>query len=482
MDSVDPAQTPSLSRINSLAPFIVGLVVAAAVAFSASSPPSHYLSWTELLGSAVERVFFVSLACVMAAAFIFAVTSRTSKLDSSILARNSRAAIWLAPLALFIRANSLWTIAIAATFAVIVTPSFRAAEEPSSDPEDSLLFSLRPDEIPLSSKFRPQVCVAAALCAQIGTLAALGGHSLAGAIVVGIAFAALTWSMPRWPSNNSQPVAPRDLQTRSLLVDLMAVVVTIAGLIPYVRGSSGFGLLGSSHKHPAHGIADGGGTSHHSARLQVADNPGTSASEGNAGIVLWPMNQVETKLVAPTPIDLTQNRAYGRDTDPLVIPFNGVYWFFKAPDLRPPKSSRQAQASPDAVDIRSTDRRPLSIEAHDHLGSLIDLNCCSRIKVAIRNADRYPETVSLELVLTDTSRPNEPSESLGRMMVRSTRPWGIYDQQHNPVSETLNFVIPPRGTLRCFDEVKIIFRLDRARADSGARIAIDHFVLVPRGL
>jgi hypothetical protein len=333
-----------------------------------------------------------------------------------------------------------------------------------------------------SAKFRPQVCIAAALCAQIGTLAILGGYSLAGAIVVGIAFAVWTWSMPQWPSSNSHPATLEDLHSRSLLVGLMAVVVTIAGLIPYVRGSSGFGLLGSSHKHPAHGTADGGGRTRHSARLQVADGPGNNASEGNAGIVLWPVNQVETKLVAPTPIDLTQNRAHGRDTNPLVIPFNGVYWFFKAPDVRPPKTSRQAQASPDAVDIRSTDRRPLSIEAHDHLGSLIDLNCCSRIQVAIRNADRYPETVSLELVLTDTSRPSEPSESLGRMMVRSTRPWGIYDQQHNPVSETLNFAIPPRGTLRCFDEVKIIFRLDRARADSGARIAIDHFVLVPRGL
>src|SRR5437588_12272636 len=105
MDSPDPAQTPSLSRLNSLAPFMVGLVVAAAVAFSASSPPSHYLSWTELLGSAFERVFFVSLACVMAAAFIFAVTSRISKIDSFVLSRTARTAIWLAPHDLVIPAH-----------------------------------------------------------------------------------------------------------------------------------------------------------------------------------------------------------------------------------------------------------------------------------------------------------------------------------------------------------------------------------------
>jgi hypothetical protein len=164
-----------------------------------------------------------------------------------------------------------------------------------------------------------------------------------------------------------------------------------------------------------------------------------------------------------------------------VIPFNGVYWFFKAPDVQPPKGSRQAHASPETVDIRSTDRRPLSIEAHDYLGNLIDLNCCSRIQIAIRNADRYPETVSLELVLVNTSLPSRPSESLGRMIVKSTRPWNIYEKPA-PASETLNFAIPHRPTLRRFDEVTIVFRLDRARADAGAKIAIDHFVLVPRGL
>jgi hypothetical protein len=30
--------------------------------------------------------------------------------------------------------------------------------------------------------------------------------------------------------------------------------------------------------------------------------------------------------------------------------------------------------------------------------------------------------------------------------------------------------------------MKIVFRLDAFRADDGAKIAIDHFVLIPRGL
>ena len=68
------------------------------------------------------------------------------------------------------------------------------------------------------------------------------------------------------------------------------------------------------------------------------------------------------------------------------------------------------------------------------------------------------------------------------MMVKSTRPWKLYDEPAKPVSETLNFVIPAHASIRRFDEVMVVFRLDAARADAGPKIAIDRFVLVPRGL
>ena len=121
------------------------------------------------------------------------------------------------------------------------------------------------------------------------------------------------------------------------------------------------------------------------------------------------------------------------------------------------------------------------MEAHQNLGSRIDLNCCSRIQVAIRNTDRYPETVSLELILTDTSLPKRPSQSLGSIKVRSTRPWGLYGDRP-AVGETLTFEVPARSAINRFDEVTVVFRLDPARADFGAKIGIERFVLVPRGL
>jgi hypothetical protein len=170
-----------------------------------------------------------------------------------------------------------------------------------------------------------------------------------------------------------------------------------------------------------------------------------------------------------------------RSAKPLIIPFNGVYWFFKAPDLDPPVTSRQTHGSPELLDIHSTDRRPLSMEAHEHFGSMIDLDCCSRIQIAIRNADLYSETVSLELVLINSSLPGKPSQSLGTIVVKSTRSWKLYEKA-SPTGEILTFPIPTNHSIRRFDEVMIVFRLAAFRADDGAKIAIDHFVLVPRGL
>lgn len=295
-----------------------------------------------------------------------------------------------------------------------------------------------------------------------------------GAALVGAAIC--VWTM-RWIPAASADALPS--QSHSVPVAGLAILFTMAALIPYLHGSSGFGL-GSSHKYAAPAFSSGNTPQGQTAHRVFEDDERT-ASDGNSGIVLWPDQQVHTKLVAPAPVDLTSQLALGRNVNPLVIPFRGVYWFFKAPDARPPKTSREAHASPEAVEIRSTDRRPLSIEAHDFLGSLINLNCCSRIQVSIRNADRYPETVSLELILVDTSQPKHASQSLGQALVKSTRPWRIYEHPQ-AVTETLNFAIPPRSSLRHFDEISIVFRLARSRADAAARIAVDHLVLIPRGL
>ncbi|MGE5053299.1 MAG: hypothetical protein ACM3WP_03980 [Acidobacteriota bacterium] len=474
MDAFDPAQATASSSVTKLLPALVGLLAAAAVAFSAASPPTHYLSWTGVLTFALQRLFAVSLASVLTVAILCAIVWRGKHLDSQLLlVQTSRAAIWLAPLALLIRANSAWTLVAVAAFAILLTPSLRLSAPRTLDPEDSVLLSLRPDILPLFPKLRPQMSVAAALCAQTGMLIFFAGYTTVGSILFGVAICAWAW----WsiPGANSLHAS----QAQNVPAVLLAAVFTLAGLLPYLHGAAGFGL-GSSHQRAVRVLPRGRASARRYTTETLNDSQ-RPPGEGNTGIVLWPEMKLHTQLIAPAPIDLTNPPALGPNANPLVIPFDGVYWFFKAPDVRPPTTSRQAHASPETVDIRSTDGRPLSIEAHDYLGSLIALDCCSRIQIAVRNADRYPDTISLELILVDTSQAGQPSESLGRMLVKSTRPWRIYERPQ-PVSEMLNFQIPPHASLRNFDEVRIIFRLDPTRAEAGARIAIDHLVLVPRGL
>jgi cyanate lyase len=66
-------------------------------------------------------------------------------------------------------------------------------------------------------------------------------------------------------------------------------------------------------------------------------------------------------------------------------------------------------------------------------------------------------------------------------VVKSKPTWKLYEKE-SPTRETVNFAIPANPTIRRFDEVKIVYRVDAFRADDGAKIAIDRFVLVPQGL
>jgi hypothetical protein len=118
------------------------------------------------------------------------------------------------------------------------------------------------------------------------------------------------------------------------------------------------------------------------------------------------------------------------------------------------------------------------MEAHHKLDQAISLGCCSKIQLGIRNGDRYPGTVGLELVLINSELPGSPWQSLGIAPVAS-----VPDLKQDPipaVPETLDFMIPPGATLESFNELKIVFLRERARVDKSAKVAIERFVLVPR--
>jgi hypothetical protein len=462
-----------------------GLLIAVAIAYLGCRLPRHgTLSWPELIRSAAWRVALVFVAC-SATVWSFRCIGRdqaTPEAEAPVL-RTALAAIWLVPIVILLCEGSGWAAALTAFVVESTTRSFGRLhgwsdvveiEEPSS------LSLFADDSSPPNRSQRYRKLFAAvtmALLAEVAAVASLAGTPLIAA--VSAAISATLWARffrtEKAGSDDSAHVKSRAAPTFAF-----AIIVTIASLIPYLKhapGSGGLGLFFAGKVgHRPSPVGE-----HEQTSNKAFESSASGFDDGYSGIVLWTKKQDLTPLVAPTPVLGKYQMWSGGSAKPLVVPFNGVYWFFKAPNVHPPKGSREAHGSPELVTTRSTDRRPLSMEAHQNFGTLMDLNCCSRIQVAIRNTDRYPETVSLELVLTDTSLSKKPSQSLGNVMVSSTRPWKLSGDRP-AVSETLTFAIPRRSTINRFDEVTVVFHLDPVRADFGAKIGIEKFVLVPRGL
>lgn len=312
---------------------------------------------------------------------------------------------------------------------------------------------------------------AAALCVQAAVLEAATGHIFAALVLTLTGWLSWTWIFSKYRGFSPE-------QTRRALLKSTMCVLLSAGLLLYLRAIGGSGRFGFPFGRALAQVPQ----QRHGPRDQKRLNGNTpDVSDAYMGILLWPEKQHRTKLIAPSPLSFEQQLFGNKKDNRLIIPFDGVYWFYKAPDIRPPATSREAHGTPEMVNIRSTDRRPLRMEAHQNLGTTINLNCCSRIEIAIRNADRYRESVSLELLLSDSASSDKRSQSLGRARVRSTRPWKFYEDRP-PTTETLSFTVPASSGIRRFDEITVVFRLDADRADAGAKIGIDHFTLLPRGL
>jgi len=265
----------------------------------------------------------------------------------------------------------------------------------------------------------------------------------------------------------------------------LVLTVLLASMLVQITGGAGWSW----------GWGFGSGTGETTTTHRPASNPDavdiSSKQEGRpemppdtaagvpgdyAGVILWPEIKPVTTLIAPP---AARGGFSASTSHPLTIPFGGEYWMFRWPYSRPPKDSYFKRGTPVALYFKTTDRAPLMMEARHKLVQPIGARCCSRIQLAILNADPSPGTITLELVLIDREAPAAAALSLGRAPVTSVP--DLKTDRTAPVPETVDFPFPPSPRLEQFDEIKVIFQRTRNSADKRARISIMRFVLLPLG-
>jgi hypothetical protein len=190
---------------------------------------------------------------------------------------------------------------------------------------------------------------------------------------------------------------------------------------------------------------------------------------GLTGVILWPEVKETPTLVAPLPV--WDNLTRDVFTAPLTIPFSGEYWLFRRPYMRPPTNSFLQRGSPSKLFFKTIGGDPLFMQARQQLPLPVPLSCCERIRMEIHNADPRSASILIELILVDSSTSPPRELRLG------TSPVG----QPKESSEQLQFSIPSLTPIQKFDAIRVIFHRNLANMDRSARIAIDRFVLIPKG-
>lgn len=414
-----------LRPISIWLPSIIGLIASAIVATLATAPPGHSYSLPRLLFTSVLIILATSLTCAVVMFLTYAFLPPQPD-AGPVIRRTSATSAGFAPLVILLQQSSIWAPAVAAFFVWCMLPS-------------------KVDPKPQWKKFIG--ALVASIFLQIGTAASFERQLIVATLALGIAAAPLAWRI-----RQERPLGG-PFQPRTTIA--IALLLVIFSKTHYLRLGGAAFLNGD------------GKTSGAEAK---ANPPGVAVGGKYRGVILIPEAEQHVTLVPPIPM-------MGRDPfrmhkDPLGIPFYGVYWFFQPPDRAPDDDAHTTKGSPDQITFRSMDRTPLLMEARQNLGRLIDVSACSRIDITIRNADSYGGTIAIELTLFNTTLHRMVyGQSLGKVPVRSTA----------PAQETLSFKIPESPAIEQFDELAIRFHESPARATRSAKIAIERFLLVPRG-
>jgi hypothetical protein len=389
--------------------------------------------------------------------------------------RISTAAIWFAPAVILFAERSPAAMVAALVLVVnatrILYDQWRVSMEPAPQDLPRDLFSRYWTPTPSFWQLLAP-SLAGSLFIQLGLAASL----LHQAVISGLALAmgAATITVFAQKSHAAEFQRPATLPKSVLglmLTMVLAIGLTVGGMFPRF-GGRGFGSGGDGGTSPAPAVAD-----NQPPGNMLPQIPQGTSDSGFFGVILWPEVKPYATLIAPMP-QTRGGLGAGMPPRPWSVPFSGEYWMYRWPFAHPPQNSYFQRGNPADVSFSTTDHRPLQMEARHKLDQPVATDCCSSIQIEVRNADRYPGTIGIELYLIDRQSGHDFQMRVGQAMINSKPE--ISGDDVRPVWETLSFPMPSSAPIHQFDEFKLIFARDRRRVDKSAKIAIERFVLMPR--
>jgi hypothetical protein len=293
---------------------------------------------------------------------------------------------------------------------------------------------------------------------QVGLASLVTGHPWSATALFS---AGVMLFLVRHPLMQGMAKSRRKFSRFSLLQTAAVFFLISTALTPYLQKAYGLRSLASFLAVPA--------------RLA---KPATKPALGShySGVILTLPAKPHPRIVPPTASDETNfSSALSK---PVIIPFDGVYWYFKQPDTRPAADARIQQGDPIKANVRSTDYRELAMEAHQTLLAPISGDCCHALRVDLLNGDDRPGPIHIEVLLRDTSGRPGSAILLGSITIPSSQLQHIA-LNRPPVPESLRFQMPAKAHGRRFDEITVVIKPSSDRALAGSKIAIQNFVLVP---
>ena len=448
---------------------VTGCLSAAMIASLACRlPKAHTLSWTTIFSLSVKYIALVAAGGAIGTSIPWFFLKVKPSFGLTFLSKTVAVGwIFFPCILLFYRSQSPWMFPALALATVAVTFSLRRLFPATATPDDGKLPYWHNAELrslyglPIAD-FRPVRAFSLAICAQSALILAIADHPLLASILLSICLSLLVW---RWSALDTSTIKQFAGPRQSILLCAFAICFTVLALIPWIAGKS-YG----SNKAPRKPAL----VTHES---RESDVPGSDY----VGIILWPPPIKKTQIVPPRPH--STSFAIGKPSQPVVIPFDGQYWYFKAPSTKPGPRAHVAHGKAMYVNVHSTNSAPLLMEAYQNLGAAIDLECCSEIDVAITNADVRPGTIALGIRLGDSDSLGDPSLDLGERSIVSSKSAQL-PMNRPPVYEVLRFPIPlpiaRPTTIHRFDEITIVFLSSAERARAGAKVSIQSFTLIPR--